>query len=362
METFAFLIHPMDMAHVVKKYKIAKKMSPKMLESVLKRRRPFVLNEITGIKSKTGVEATGWFIAVPFLPHQFTDLDEDYVIEKIIKACEVGRKEGAKIIGLGAFTAIPGGGGKLVAEASGIPVTTGNTYTAVLANEGAKEGARKMGLDVSSSILAVVGATGSIGSVSAEILAEEFGEVILIGRDRARLEKLKDRIAKVNDNISVSTELSAVRTADVLVTVTGAVDAVINPDDIKPGAVVCDVARPRDVSEMLVRQRNDVLVIDGGVARVPGNTDFGKYAGLPKGIALGCMAETFMLALDRRYEDYTIGKDISIEKVREMSEIAKKHGFKLAGLRSFEKRLSEAHIATVKENARAKSTAYGNIC
>jgi hypothetical protein len=37
-----------------------------------------------------------------------------------------------------------------------------------------------------------------------------------------------------------------------------------------------------------------------------------------------------------------------------MSEIAKKHGFKLAGLRSFEKKLSEAHIAAVRENARLK--------
>jgi predicted amino acid dehydrogenase len=354
METFAFLIHPMDINHVVKKYKIAKKVSPKMLESVLKRRRPFVLNEITGIRSKTGVEATGWFIAVPFLPHQFTELDEDYVIEKIVKACEVGRKEGAKIVGLGAFTAIPGGGGKLVAEASSIPVTTGNTYTAVLANEGAKEAARKMGVDIALSTLAIVGATGSIGSVSAEVLAGEFANIILIGRDKDRLEKIKERVVKFNDNVTISTDLSAVESADVLITVTGAVDAVLHPEDIKPGAVVCDVARPRDVSEILVKLRNDVLVIDGGVARVPGNADLGKYPGLPKGIALGCMAETFMLALEKRYENYTIGKDISAEKVREMSEMAKKHGFKLAGLRSFEKKLSEAHIAAVRENARLK--------
>jgi fatty aldehyde-generating acyl-ACP reductase len=357
METFAFLVHPMDLDDVVKKYKIAKKISPKMLASVLKRRRPLVLNEIKGIRSRTGVEAMGWFIAVPFLPHQFVELDEDYVVEKIVKACELGKKEGAKIVGLGAFTAIPGGGGKLVAEASSIPVTTGNTYTAVLANEGAKDAAKKMGIDISSSTLAVVGATGSIGSVSAEVLAEEFGEVVLIGRDKVRLDELRQRISIKNQNVSIATDLSALRSADVIITVTGAVEAVIDPNDIKPGAVVCDVARPRDVAEALVKQRNDVLVIDGGVARIPGNTDLGKYAGLPKGIALGCMAETFMLALEGRYENYTIGKEISVPKVKEMSEIAKKHGFKLAGLRSFEKKVSETHILAVKENARTKSTA-----
>ncbi|HEY3375637.1 MAG TPA: hypothetical protein VGK02_11355 [Candidatus Aquicultor sp.] len=359
METFGFLVHPMDIEDVVKKYKIAKKISPKVVGSILKRRRPFVISEVSGIKSKTGAEAIGWFIVVPFLPHQFTDLDEDYVIEKIVKACDVGRKEGAKIIGLGAFTAIPGGGGKLVAQASRVPVTTGNTYTAVLANEGAKAAARKMGIEPAASTLAVVGATGSIGSISAEVLAKDFEQVILIGRDKNRLETLKERIAKDNENVAVmiSTDLSAIRPADVIVTVTGAAKAVISPDDVKAGAVVCDVARPRDVSEILARRRNDVLVIDGGIARVPGNPDLGHYVGLPKGMALGCMAETIMLALDQRYENYTIGKDISRKKLEEMSQIAAKHGFRLAGLRGFEKKLSDAAIEKIRQNAHHEAVA-----
>jgi len=141
METFGFLVHPMDINDVTKKYKIANKINPKVVASVLKRRRPFVISEITGIKSITGKEAMGWFIIVPFLPHQFYDLDQDYVIEKIAKACEIGRKEGAGIIGLGAFTAIPGDGGRVVDNLSKVPITTGNTYTVATAIEGAVEAA-----------------------------------------------------------------------------------------------------------------------------------------------------------------------------------------------------------------------------
>ena len=41
--------------------------------------------------------------------------------------------------------------------------------------------------------------------------------------------------------------------------------AIIEAEDLKPGAVVCDVARPRDVSKEVAQKRNDVLIIEGGV-------------------------------------------------------------------------------------------------
>lgn len=357
METFGFLIHPMDIDDVARKYKIAKKINPKVVERVVKRRRPLVVSQITGIRSITGKEATGWFIAVPFLPHQFFDLDQDYVIEKIAKACEIGRKEGARIVGLGAFTAIPGDGGRLVDEQTKVPITTGNTYTVVLAIEGALKAATLMGIDIKSSVLAVVGATGSIGSACAEVMADQVGEVILLGRDQNRLSELGDRIKSKNEQVKTSTSLSSISSADIIITVTGATDAIIDPDLIKPGAVVCDVARPRDVSELVVKRRKDVLVIDGGLAKVPGSLNFNFDYGLPQGMALGCMSETMILALEGRYESYTIGKNISLDKVTEMINLATKHGFELAGLRSFENELRDSYINRVRENARLRPVA-----
>ncbi|MDI6716621.1 MAG: polysaccharide biosynthesis protein [Actinomycetota bacterium] len=360
METFGFLIHPMDIDDVARKYRIAKKINPKVVASIVKRRRPLVWSEITGIKSITGKEAVGWFIAVPFLPHQFFDLEEEYVIEKIVKACEIGRKEGARIIGLGAFTAIPGGGGRMVSELSSVPITTGNTYTVVTAIEGTIEAASRMQINLATSTLAIVGATGSIGSACAHSLADKVGEIILIGRDEDRLTKLSNSISTKNKQVTVSTSVASVRAADIIITVTGAADSVIEPTDIKSGAVVCDVARPRDVSEQVAKRRNDVLVIDGGIVKIPGNVRCDRDYGLPRGLALGCMAETMMLALEGRYENYTIGKDISLEKVDEMKHLADKHGFKLAGLRSFEKKLSDEHIAAILRNAKTKPSAMAN--
>ena len=55
----------------------------------------------------------------------------------------------------------------------------------------------------------------------------------------------------------------------------------IEPEDLKAGAIVCDVARPRNVSREVASKRKDVLVIEGGVIKVPGNVDFHFDFGFP---------------------------------------------------------------------------------
>mgnify|MGYP001079164312 CR=1 FL=1 len=63
------------------------------------------------------------------------------------------------------------------------------------------------------------------------------------------------------------------------------------------------------------------------------------------------MSETMMLALEGRYECFTLGKSVSFEQVEETNRLAKKHGFKLAGFRSFEKAVTQEHIDRIRRNA-----------
>jgi len=133
-----------------------------------------------------------------------------------------------------------------------------------------------------------------------------------------------------------------------VITVTSSETAIIQPEHLKSGAVVCDVARPRDVSVRVREEREDVLIIEGGIVEVPGDVDFGFDFGFPPKTAYACMAETMILALEDRCENYTLGKNVSVEQVREMQELANKHGFRLAGFRSFEKEVSAETIARVK--------------
>jgi fatty aldehyde-generating acyl-ACP reductase len=343
---FAFIVHPLSAKDVSKKYPLAKYLPDGMIEAFLRTKSPMLLSKITGIESKSGAQTEGMFIGCPLTPRQMTDtVPLEQVYDKIVQCCELASKEGAQLIGLGAFTSVVGDGGITIASRSPIAVTTGNSYTVATAIEGTIKACEMIGIPAEHSVLAVVGATGSIGKTCARVLSTRFGRTIVVGRDEA---KTKD-VAEGIDTAEATTDITRIKEADVVITVTSTDAAIIMPEHLKPGAIVCDVARPRDVSVRVSKERPDVLVIEGGVVKVPGdNVNFNFRFGFPEGTAYACMSETMMLALEDRAENFTLGKDVSVEQVEEMLQLAEKHGFELAGFRSFEKAVDQAAIDRAK--------------
>jgi hypothetical protein len=57
-----------------------------------------------------------------------------------------------------------------------------------------------------------------------------------------------------------------------------------------------------------------------------------KSIGLPKNVIYACLAETIVLALEGRFEVFTIGRDTEWEKVKEIYKLGLKHGMKLAAI------------------------------
>jgi predicted amino acid dehydrogenase len=354
MHKFAFIIHPVDARRdVARKWPIARWLPEQVVEFGLKFKSPQVISHITGVRSRTGAEVEGWFIVCPLTPRQILTLPKDFVYERITQCGRIAADLGAGIIGLGAFTSVVGDGGVTVAKNLPIAVTTGNSYTVATAIEAAVEANGLLGRELSESRVAVVGATGSIGRTCALALAPDVKSVTLVGRNAERLGVVEQEVRAAGAReAGVSTDVqSALQDAVIVVTLTSAVDAVIQPRNLKPGAVVCDVARPRDVSVAVAKERPDVLVIEGGVVRVPGDhVDFGFSFGFEPGTAYACMSETMMLALAGRYENFTLGKNVSVEQVRETQAMAKEHGFELAGFRSFERPVTEESIERVRRN------------
>ncbi len=358
MEKFAFIIHPLDARRDVAKkggiYSAAKYLPEPAVEWGMQFKTPMLMSHITGIQSPTGAEAEGWFIGCPLTPRQMLTLPQEFVYKRLVQCGRLAESLGAGIIGLGAFTSIVGDGGITIAKELDIAVTTGNSYTTATAVEGGLDAARRMGIDIKRAKVAVVGATGSIGKTCAQMLAPQCAEIALIGRDLARLEAVGGELAGACVRLYDDVHLG-LRDADLILTVTSARDAVIEPEDLKPGSVVCDVARPRDVSVRVAKERDDVLVIEGGVVAVPGpDADFHFHFGFPPKTAYACMSETIMLALDGRYESFTLGKEVSIAQAEETSRLAKKHGFRLAGYRSFEKEVTQETIETTRRRAQEK--------
>jgi predicted amino acid dehydrogenase len=284
------------------------------------------------------------------------ELPERVVYRKIIQTGRMAEHLGARILGLGAFTSVIGDAGVTIARSLDVPVTTGDAYTISIAVQAIREAARLMDIPLCNATVAVVGASGTIGRVCAELLAEDVSRLYLIGRREDALVELREQLScSERCELVPSTKMDVLAEAQLILTVTSATHAVIKPEHLLPGSIVCDVARPRDVSAMVAAARNDILVIDGGMVDVPGPVDFHFNFGFPPGKSYACMAETIALALEGRFENYTLGKHITRERVDEITAIAEKHGFRLSGFRSFEREVTPQQIETVRRNARKRA-------
>jgi fatty aldehyde-generating acyl-ACP reductase len=356
MDNFAFIIHPIEpKKDVARKFKLFGYLPTSIIDYFCLFFPPVYISHITGIRSITGHEIEGWFVACPLTPTRMTQVPTEVAYRKIVQTGRLAEKLGAKILGLGAFTSVVGDAGITISKCLSIPVTTGNSYTVAMAVEAAREASRQMEIILSEAKAAIVGATGAVGSVCAQLLARDVAEMILVGRRLPRLEEVRAHVQAMGGaHVSLATDIEAIKDADLIVTVTSTIETIIEPHHLKPGAVVLDVARPRDVSRQVAEERNDVLVIEGGMVEVPGPVNFGFDFGFPPKMAYACMAEVMILALEGRYESYTLGRDITAEQVEEIASLAAKHGFRLGGFRSFERAVTGEEVELVKENARRR--------
>lgn len=353
MNRFAFIIHPLEVRDIYRKYPLLEKFPENLIEKSFRYLPAVKVSHIEGIKSPWG-EVEGFFVACPLTTRQLLSLPEKVSLNKISEAVRLAEKLGAQVVGLGAMTSVVGDAGVTIAKSSNIPVTTGNSYTVASAIEATFAAAILMDIDISQANVAVLGATGSIGSIVARLMARKCKHLLLLARNNERLTKLARTIMYESGiALETSNEIKGVlRKADIVISVTSSMDTVIDPEDLKSGAVVCDVARPRDVSLAVQKRRKDVLVLEGGVIKVPGPINFNFNFGFPPGLAYACMAETMILALESRWESFSLGRDLTLEKVEEIIKLAKKHNFQLAGMRSFEKNLTEEQIIIIKKEAK----------
>ncbi len=365
MDSFAFIIHPIDPKRdVARKYPLLGRILPESAIHFLSRFWPPVyISHVTGARSAaTGKEIEGWLIAVPYTAPRMLALPPREVYRKIIAAGRLAEELGAKVLGLGAYTSVVGDGGVTIADALDIAVTSGDSYTAAVAARAVRAAARRMRVDLQRATVAIVGATGAVGGVVTRLLAPDAGRLLLIGRSREGLERFAAELRGQHEgDVALSTDVGAIRQAEVVVTVTSAGGNLIQPGQLRSGAVVCDVSRPRDVSWQVAQQRDDVLVFDGGLVRVPGAVDFGFNYGPPPNMTYGCVAETMTLAFAGQFEDYTLGKNVQLEEVQAIDALAAKHGFELAALRSFERKLDDAMIETVRSRSRQSVNFEGDM-
>ncbi len=356
---FAFVIHPLSVDYIFNhpQLKYLRFLPKRPIERMMANIRPLYLSRVTGIRSPaSGKEVEGYLLSLGATPRELMRRKPGFTYRRLIVASRMAQQLGAQIMGLGAFTKVVGDAGMTVAYKSDIAITSGNSLTVAATLEAAKQAVIKMGAtDLTRGRAVVIGATGSIGAVCSRLIAQAIGDVVLVAPRPEKLIPLKRTIEAETPGarVIIATEAGPwLADADLVVTTTTAIgEKVIDVLKLKPGCVVCDVARPPDVREEDARLRPDVLVIESGEVLLPGDPDFGFDIGLPPGVAYACLAETAVLAMEGRFENFTLGRNIEMDKVKEMYRLFKKHGLELEGLRSFGRYITDEEVARKRELA-----------
>lgn len=364
---FAFVIHPLRTSMIANdpRFRWTRYLPERLVELVAAQLPPLYLSRIRGIRSQaTGEEAEGLLFSLGTTPREMMRRPPGFTYRRLIRAARMAERMGARLMGLGAFTSVVGDAGLTVAQKTEIGITSGNSLTVAATLEAAKRAVLLMKGGRPERVRAVViGATGSIGAVCARLLAQAVRDVVLIAPRPERLLALKQQIEAETPGarVTAATHPDAyVGDADLIITTTSSLTGkVINIDKLKPGAVVCDVARPPDVREEDAARRPDVLVVESGEIVLPGEPDFGFDIDMPPGTAYACLAETALLAMEGKYEDYTIGRNIEMERVKEMYRLWQKHGLQLAGLRSFGVYVTDELIAEKRRLAEERRRQLG---
>lgn len=382
---FAFLVHPLawkDYADLDKTLSVLSEKQLAALSSAFADNfDPLVIGE-TRITGKNGKSAYGEFILVPRLADELKAMPRNKAVEEIREAIKLGKDRGAGIVGLGAYTSVVSQGGFLLKGDDMPPLTTGNSYTAAATRQAVRLAAAERGWSLSDCTVAVVGAGGAVGQALSILLAQEVRSLILLGNpmhpevSRQRLQQVSGRIMRaalssycgelsgpiVRDvaglgldvcavqkeaclaamgeellqrirSIKISVDPTSMREADIVLSCTNTTERLIREEHLRPSAIVCDVARPSNVSDQVRLLRRDVTVIDGGVVRLPNDGELGFNTSLPYGHAYACMAETFMLAMEQRYCDMSLGFDLPIEPVLQLESLAGELGFQVVAHR-----------------------------
>jgi predicted amino acid dehydrogenase len=369
---FAYVIHPpsQDYLKKLKPVEVLSDLAPGMMntvEKVMAYAPPFVYSTVRGIRSKTGVEAEGWLIALGVTPEQMQAHGPEFTTKRILEAAEIAKKKGAQIMGIGLLPKAMKDTSLDVAKHAVLPITTGNSYFASSALWAGAEAVRKMGMTrlkhgkVLRAKAMVVGATGAVGVICSHLLARAFEEIYLVGRNIAKLLALQESVQKEVPSVKLRVSTRADKNLsqmDMIVATSSGARAVLDIMQIKPGGVIVDINLPSIFTKETVAKRPDVMIIRGGEIRLPGDHVEMKDIGLPPGVVYAGLAETITLALEGRFEVFTVGAAPQWDKVREIYRLGLKHGMQLAAISGVDgiysdEEITRAKALAIKERNRA---------
>ncbi|MBD2751425.1 saccharopine dehydrogenase NADP-binding domain-containing protein [Spirosoma validum] len=310
---------------------------------------PFIWSDVTLTPNAT--EPEGHIIMLPYTGQQLLK-QQNEMVPCIEEALALAASKGAEIMGLSGLISSITQDGKRVNANPYLPVTNGNTYTSVMLWQRLSQLIREC--HNPKPVVALLGATGSVGRLVSTLLAKHQDDVryLLIDGNSHRLYRLAADMRSVNSSVdyTVSQQVDKVKQADIVVVLASAVEHTLQAHHLKVGAVVLDDTQVRNTQPSLLTKRPDVTVIDGGLVATPNLRFHQRSIGLPNGISYARLAETMLLAQARYPGNFSVDTP-TLAQAEYISTLAHRFshlGFGLAPDHSFGKAIFRRAIVARK--------------
>ena len=304
---------------------------------------PPQLVETFELTSATGQTIQGTYIDSCFVPEMLSRFKT--ATRKVQNAMELAQKKGINITALGGFTSI-------IFENFNLSkfqqiratllqwerFTTGNTHTAWVICRQVEQNAPRLGIDLSKAKVAVVGATGDIGSAVCRWLARRTGvaELLLVARQQQRLEDLRQELGAAR----VLSLEEALPEADVVVWVASLPQTLsIESGTLRKPCLMIDGGYPKNLDSRVASEH--VTVLKGGIVEFV--RDIGwqmmEMAEMsnPRRQLFACFAEAMLLEFEGWHTNFSWGRNnITLEAMEQIGAASIRHGFSALGLEQVE--------------------------
>ena len=300
---------------------------------------PPQLVENVEVKSATGISIEGSYIDSCFVPEMLSRFKT--ARRKVLNAMELAQKKGINITALGGFTSIIFENFNLLqhkqirnTSLEWERFTTGNTHTAWVICKQLEINAPRIGIDLKKATVAVIGATGDIGSAVCRWLINKTGisELLMVARQQEPLALLQKEL----DGGTVTSLNEALPQADIVVWVASMPKTIeIDTDNLKKPCLMIDGGYPKNLDEKF--QGTNIHVLKGGIVEFFNDIGWNmmELAEMqnPQREMFACFAEAMILEFEKCHTNFSWGRNnISLEKMEFIGAASLKHGFSAIGL------------------------------
>jgi fatty aldehyde-generating acyl-ACP reductase len=299
---------------------------------------PPQLVETFTVTSATGKAIEGAYIDSVFVPEMLSRFKT--AKRKVLSAMELAQKQGINITALGGFTSIIFENLNLLNEQQirntrleWERFTTGNTHTAWVICQQVEQNAPRLGIDLDRAKVAVVGATGDIGSAVCRWLQRRgVGELLLVAR---RPQPLLDLQSELGEGRILAQE-EALTEADVVVWVASLPQGLsIDPASLRKPCLMIDGGYPKNLDSKFAG--DGVHVIKGGIVEFWQDIGWQMMAMAemekPGCQLFACFAEAMLLEFEGIHTNFSWGRNnISLANMELIGAASLRHGFTALGL------------------------------